>query len=165
MSPSSSTESKKKSSSSTADAKSPSSSTADTTNSSSSTGNSSSSTESITNTTTNTKRFVAVSTPSSISGRSPVSSYSCDFVSVPPISTILYDVRRCVRDSSVEYSVVGDSLYLTKGNVRSLRISCDDSSCKLWICSCGKETLDAEFAIWNAGKIASIYVDKYRFLE
>lgn len=149
---------------------------------SSSTTNSSSSTESKKNSSSSTKRSpsdcIAVS---SISGRPPVSSYSCDFVrtdtkaekssfcttvgSVSTISTILYDVRRCVRDSSVEYSVVGNSLYLTKGNVRSLRISCDDSSCKLWICTNGKETLDAEFSIYDVGRIASIYVDKYRFLE
>lgn len=85
--------------------------------------------------------------------------------SVSVISPILSDVRRCVRDSSVQYSVVGNSLYLSKGNVRSLRISYDDSSCKLWICSNGKETLDAEFALWDAGRIVSVYVDKYWFLE
>lgn len=145
---------------------------------SSSTTNSSSNTKNTTSKKRSPSGYIAVS---SISGRPPVSSYSCDFVrtdtkaekssfcttvgSVSVISPILYDVRRCVKDSSVQYSVVGNSLYLTKGNVRSLRISYDDSSCKLWICSNGKETLDAEFAMWNAGKIASIYVDKYRFLE
>lgn len=145
MSPSSSTTSKKNSSSSTADTK-----------------NSSSSTK---NTTSKKKSPSGCIAVSSISGRPPASSFCISVGSVSTISTILYDVRRCVKDSSVQYSVVGDSIYLTKGRIRSLRISCDDSSCKLWICTNGKETFDAEFAIWNAGKIASIYVDKYRFLE
>lgn len=155
---------------------------------SSSTTNSSSSTMSKKSPSSSTEKspsgYIAVS---SISGRPPVSSYSCDFVradtkaekssfcttdvsavsigSVSTVSSILSDVRRCVRDSSVQYSVVGNSLYLTKRKVRSLRISCDEKSCKLWICSNGKETFDAEFSIYDVGRIASIYVDKYRFLE